>query len=308
MWDPLSLAPFLGYVILWFFNLTGSYGFAIVLLTLFVKLLMFPFVVKNQKAMAGSIRYTEKQKEIRNRYKNDRKKLNEELMNLSQKEHVSMFGGCFTNIFPLIVFLAMSSTVTFPLSNILHVDSQKIEESNKIVKNFSEVKDKKEAEYYNQINIIKLFPSNKDKFLMFNKEEAKRIEDFSGSFSVFGTDLLATPKYNLFEGLLWAIPLLSFLISVLDYYISQKLRQVPLMQDNEGCMKFVLYLPMVLGAWFAYSYPAAVGFYYIVVKIIDLAQRFVIEKFYGVYLINAKKEAARILRRISEEKMVKTLT
>jgi YidC/Oxa1 family membrane protein insertase len=267
---------------------------------------MFPFVIKNQKSMAGSMRYSEKQKEIRNRYKNDRKKLNEELLNLSQKEQVNMFGGCLPTIFPLIVFLAMSSTVTFPLSNILHIDKQKIEESSKIVSSQENGNEKRESQYYNQIKVIKLFSKNKDKFSMFDEEESQRIQDISRSFSILGTDLLATPKDNLFEGLLWAVPLLSFLISAADYYFSQKLRQVP-MRDNQGFSKFALYLPLLLGAWFAYSYPAAVGFYYIVVKIIDLLQRFVIEKFYGIYLINAKKEVARILRRISEEKKTKRI-
>ncbi|MDR3179247.1 MAG: YidC/Oxa1 family membrane protein insertase [Oscillospiraceae bacterium] len=302
-WDPLNLGPFLGHIILWFFNLTNNYGFAIILLTLFIKILMFPLTIKNQKSAANSMKYTDKRKEIRNKYKNDRKKMNDEILKLSQKEGVNVFGGCLPSVLSVVILLAISSIVAYPLTNILHIEKNKVSEALKIV----DSKDNGEKSAYSEIRLIKVFSEEKSNFSMFNDDEAKSIEELSKGFNFFGVDLLTTPKNKFFNSFLWIIPVLSFSTSAFSFYISKKLKQIPV-QNDQGCAKFSMYPLFIFSALFAYNNPAAVGFYYIIINLIDLIQKFVMEKFFSIYLINAKKEASRVLMRLMEEKKVKSLS
>ena len=71
-----SLFGYIGYVfgyILWFFyELVKNYGVAIILFTIVLKIIMFPFSVKQQKSMAKNSIIAAKRNEITKRYENDK--------------------------------------------------------------------------------------------------------------------------------------------------------------------------------------------------------------------------------------------
>ena len=68
-----------GYVLWFSLYKEKNYGVAIIIFTLFTKILLFPFSIKQQKSMAANARFQQKQKEIMDKYKNDRNKANEEI-------------------------------------------------------------------------------------------------------------------------------------------------------------------------------------------------------------------------------------
>ena len=73
------LGSLLGYVLWGAFYLLKDFGLSIIVFTIIVRLCMFPFTIKQQKSMAGTARLSKKQKEIQEKYKNDKAKQGEEM-------------------------------------------------------------------------------------------------------------------------------------------------------------------------------------------------------------------------------------
>ena len=88
------LGSLLGYVLWGAFYLLKDFGLSIIVFTIIVRLCMFPFTIKQQKSMAGTARLSKKQKEIQEKYKNNRQKAQEEIYKLYEKEGVKPTGGC----------------------------------------------------------------------------------------------------------------------------------------------------------------------------------------------------------------------
>lgn len=84
-----------------------NYGIAIILLTLFVKMLLFPLSNASYKSMSKMKKLQPKMKELQEKYKNDKETLNKETMQLYQKEGVNPLGGCLPMFFQMPVYIAL---------------------------------------------------------------------------------------------------------------------------------------------------------------------------------------------------------
>lgn len=84
----------LGYVLWAAFYFLKDFGLSIVVFTIVIRLILFPFTVKQQKSMAGTMRLQRKQKELQEKYANNKVKLQEEMNKLYEKEGVKPMGGC----------------------------------------------------------------------------------------------------------------------------------------------------------------------------------------------------------------------
>jgi YidC/Oxa1 family membrane protein insertase len=99
--EPLLLA--LNFIYKYVLN----YGIAIILLTLFVKLLLFPLSNASYKSMSKMKKLQPKMKELQEKYKNDKETLNKETMQLYQKEGVNPLGGCLPMFIQMPVYIAL---------------------------------------------------------------------------------------------------------------------------------------------------------------------------------------------------------
>lgn len=95
----------LGYLLWFLYTVFKNYGIAIILFTIIVKALMFPFSIKSQKSMAAQSRLASKQQELQKKYAKDQMKYNEELQKLYEKEGVNPGGGCLTTLLPFPIML-----------------------------------------------------------------------------------------------------------------------------------------------------------------------------------------------------------
>ena len=84
----------------------GNWGVSIVLLTVLIKLLLWPVSAKGFSSMAKMRTVGPKLKEIQERYKDDRAKLGTEMMALYKKEGINPAGGCFPLLLQMPVFIA----------------------------------------------------------------------------------------------------------------------------------------------------------------------------------------------------------
>ena len=95
------------YTLDWLFRMVGNFGVAIILLTFIVRGLMFPIAQKQFASMAGMRALQPKMKALQDRYKDDKAKLQEEMLKLYREEKVNPFAGCLPILLQIPVFYAL---------------------------------------------------------------------------------------------------------------------------------------------------------------------------------------------------------
>ena len=102
-----AVAKPLFYVLRYLYDYTHNYGVAIILLTMGIKLLFVPLQYKSYKSMQGMQKIQPKVQEVQKIYKDDREKLNKELMKLYREHKVNPVGGCLPMVLQMPVFVAL---------------------------------------------------------------------------------------------------------------------------------------------------------------------------------------------------------
>jgi len=90
-----------------FYSMIPNYGVAIIILTILVKLILFPLGQKSYKSMSEMKKIQPLMKEIREKYKDDKQKMNQEVMGLYRTYKINPLGGCLPMVVQLPVFFAL---------------------------------------------------------------------------------------------------------------------------------------------------------------------------------------------------------
>jgi YidC/Oxa1 family membrane protein insertase len=91
----------------WLFEAIGNFGVAIICLTFIVRLLMFPIAQKQFASMAAMRAVQPKMKALQEKFKNDKPKLQQEMMELYRKEKVNPLAGCLPMFLQIPIFFAL---------------------------------------------------------------------------------------------------------------------------------------------------------------------------------------------------------
>jgi YidC/Oxa1 family membrane protein insertase len=94
-----------------FHGWTNNWGWAIILLTVLVKAVFYPLSAASYKSMAKMRAVTPRMMKIRDQYKNDRQKMNMEMMELYKTEKINPLGGCLPMLVQIPVFIALYWTL-----------------------------------------------------------------------------------------------------------------------------------------------------------------------------------------------------
>ncbi len=105
-WFSVIAVPIL-YLLKFFHSLIHNYGVAIILLTVFVKLLLHPINVKSLKSMKAMQQLQPRLKELQAKYKDDKQRLNAETMQLFKAHKVNPMGGCLPMVLQLPIYIAL---------------------------------------------------------------------------------------------------------------------------------------------------------------------------------------------------------
>ena len=105
-WFSFLAKPFYK-VLLWLHHFVGNWGWAIILFTLLVKLILFPLSYKGMMSMNKLKELAPKMKDMKEKYKGDPAKLNVKMMELYKKEGANPMGGCLPMILQIPVFFAL---------------------------------------------------------------------------------------------------------------------------------------------------------------------------------------------------------
>ena len=95
------------WVLSWIHSVVGNWGWAIVLLTVLIKLAFYKLSETSYRSMAKMRKFTPRIKALRERYGSDRAKLNEAMMKIYREEKVNPLGGCWPILVQIPVFLAL---------------------------------------------------------------------------------------------------------------------------------------------------------------------------------------------------------
>ena len=268
-----AIASVLGYIIRFFYDLVGqNYFITILLFTLFTKVVLFPLAWIQIKSMEKMNKMSVKQKEIQDKYKNDKEKQTQELMNLYKENKVNPLSGCLPLIIQIPIILAMFYIVKQPLTYIVQTPQEEIKTYTQQLLNKEDVNEKEMqanelliAKEHNLINMqvipgINLgdVPSN-----VFSKDENKKASPIS-----------------------LAIPVLTFIVSfLLNKYSQKNTQQTPEQAEMQKTTNLMMPL---MSAFFSYAMPLALGVYWLFGSMLQFVQQFVIN-------LVVKKDKEKIL-------------
>lgn len=333
MFDIPFINKPLGYVIKFLSELFGgNFALAVLAFTILINLVMIPLSIKSQKSSVQQTRIKPKLDELKKRYGDDKQQYNAAMQKLYQEEKVSMSGGCLPMIVRLIIMLSIYNLILSPVTYMVGVDKDKVENvQNKVYEQMVELekseKTEDKAKYEEiskkidwdaarfksyQLGLVKIIDSDEDvvKDIMGAKykdisadyeEIVEKTKKADIDFKLFGSDELVlynTPDFtfNFAKAqLLWIIPFGAFLAQILTSIISMKIQKK---NNPEAPSMAMMMLTMPLISLFiGFGLPGGVGFYWICSSLAGGLIQSGIQYFYGPHKMLAKERAKELSAR-----------
>ena len=276
-----------------FYNLTGSYGVAIILFTLAIKVIMLPFQIKSKKSMIRMNRLSGKVQEIQKKYANNQAKMNEEMQKLYAEEGVNPMSGCLWSFLPLPILIALYSIIRQPITRFMMLKEDVLEGLLTSVKaagidmsTIVQMKDGVEVvkdgvtqlTAYGEINLVNIINSKLP-------ELAEGLDGWINvNYDFIGLNLTTNPwdmVKNFTFG--WAaiglilIPILAGGFQLLMSWYTMKTN--PSQGAAGNSMKSMMYMMPLMSVYIAFIMPAALGIYWIAQSIFSLIQEVFMTKF-----------------------------
>ncbi len=189
----------IGWIISLCYKLIPNYALALLIFTLIMKLLLFPFGIKQQKNMLRQAKLRPKEQAIRKRYagrddKVTQQKIQEEVMKLYQEENYNPAAGCLPMILQLVIIFALYGVIQRPLTYVTDYAKDDIKEIGVAVVQLYN-------EYPDDFDASGLPKGYVDKFIKPQAEKAVETEDEEGNkqydYSKVGNPLSGNNEVNL---------------------------------------------------------------------------------------------------------------
>lgn len=97
------------------YSYVGNYGLAIIIITVILKILFYPLTYKSYKSMKDMQKIQPLMEKLKEKYKNDRTAMNQEVMKLYQEHKVNPLGGCLPMVVQIPVFFALYKALMFSI-------------------------------------------------------------------------------------------------------------------------------------------------------------------------------------------------
>ena len=298
----IILTPFAKLLLL-FYNVTGSYGVALILFGLVVRLILFPVFLKGRKGMLSMSGLAEKQRVLQQKYARDREKYSRELQKLYEEEGVKPSSGCLWSFLPMPFLMILYAIIRQPLTYLMNMNQDHFNAVSNLL--YGNVLD-----YKNQ-----QLQMAQDVFLNHDKIVAA-IPELAGmpqiDFTFLGVNLSETPHFLFWRAEdvgaafgLWLIPVISALLGVVSMILTNKINAVVLhtqkTMDQSSMMTMVI-MPL-FSLWICFTLPAALGVYWIANSLFAMLQEVVNIPFLRSFL--KKQEEERVQRREQEKERIK---
>ncbi len=292
-----------------FYNLTNSYGVALILFTLVIKLIMLPFQMKSKKSMMRMSRVSGQMQELQKRYAKNQAKLQEEMQKIYEEEGVNPMSGCLWSLIPFPILIALYSIIRQPITHFMMLSKDVLQT---VVQSAADagvnltnivMMDKatgapalKDGLYqmaaYGQINLVKAV-----------QEMGLSTPDgwFNVNYKFLGLDLTATPweyvKNFTFTWAVIGVILIPILAGLSQFVFSKLTMKTQPQADAAGgaSMKSMMYMMPLMSVYIAFIMPAALGVYWIAQSVFSLIQEAILNKTFSAKL--SEEEEARFQAR-----------
>jgi YidC/Oxa1 family membrane protein insertase len=261
------------------YGVVGSYGIAIVLLTIVVRAILLPLSIKQTKSMREMQRIQPEVKKLQAKYKGDRQKVNEEMMALYKEHGVNPFGGCLPLLMQFPVLIALYRVVREPLAFLGY------ENLSKVTTATHWVVDKTASGIYSVAQNSALATGLQKAPIEINKFLGLRLDCGAVNALQGGrSPTLPDPEYAVCgHGLISALPYLVLVVLMgLSTWYQQKQMQgtkgAPMDPQQKQMQMFTRFMPFML-MFFAFSFPIGVVFYWLTTNVLTiLQQQFILGK------------------------------
>lgn len=286
MWTAILNA--LGWVMLKLYELVNNYGLAIILFTLFSKVILLPFAMKSKKSMLRMSAFQPKMKAIEEKYKNDKDRYNQEIQKLYKEEKVNPLGGCLWTLLPWPIFIALYGVMRLPLTHMLGITADEITAIQNLPVILNSGVDLATVSS-NQLPLMNAINANFDAVVAALPALEGRLVPIN--FDFFGMNLSAIPNWQYLNPY-WFLPIISAAAMWFSSFILQKMQGQPQTdQQNGGSMKFMVWFGPIMSLMIGFSWPASMSFYWIANSLLSTAQDAVLTIYYRKKLnIKSPKE------------------
>ena len=290
--SDLIRVPF-GYLLDWLYTFTNSYGLALILFSLIVKLVLLPMSVKSKKSMLKMSRLSPQVKALEAKYGDDKQKYQLAVQQMYKEEGVSMGGGCLWSFIPLLILLPLYNVIREPITYMMH-NSRSISEAIVAFLQASGENLGKNA-YYAQLAAAGHIGDYMEELKSLAVTANANLQAMN--FQFIGIDLAGIPSFRFWECEGWGeiglflIPVVSAGLQAASMWISQKMNnQVATNADgeqdadaaktaNQTNATMMLMMPL-MSLWIGFSMPAAISIYWIAQAVFGAVQDYFLTKHY----------------------------
>ncbi len=289
----------LGFLIQVIYNLVQNYGLSIILFTIIIKLILLPLQIHSQKAMKKQQKVQPIIAELQKKYANDQQKLSAEMMKVYKENGVSMSGGCLPLLIQMPILYALYRVIQRPLTYIKGIDFT----SEAVIANVQKVLSMMKEQFPDVIgNLADSTVDQINKMYQIHlstwADKLGLAKDFGWdiNFNFLGLDLSGIPSKAITEImagnfsdigtiLLILIPIIAMLATWFSMKQSQSMTQNPNARQNEDNpaqsmnKSMSLMMPIMTG-FFTVTLPSGIGIYWIVSSLVQIAQQYVLNKYF----------------------------
>ena len=288
------LAIIFGPIMEWIYRFSPNYGWALIVFTLLVNLVLLPLRIKQQKSTARMSAFQPKMQEIQKKYAKDKNRQQEELMKFQQEYGFSMTAGCMPMALNFLFIFGIIEVVYRPLQYILGVSQDVIAQMVEIA-NSTLGESLIATDYRVQSALINLVKSNGEAFSSVLGDKLADVQNFQMMF--FGIDLGQTPLSS-WPSIAIIIPILSVVTMIIVQVITMKMSG----QEMSGSMKALPWIMSIMFGYIAFTIPTGFSLYYTVSNIASFIQSLIAKRIYDPEKVKAQVEAEIEAKRAEKKK------
>ena len=302
-----SFSFIFGFILKFWFNIVGNYGWAVILFSVTIKAILFPLTLKQQKSTKRTQELQPKLQEIQDRYKDDQQKFMQEYQKFVKENNYHPMGGCLLAIVQMFVILGVLYVVINPMK---YMDKMKDAEINEALQKSivdSQYSGDKEAfenyvvsfinsnsgdslvkkaiqktsgddEVETYINYYKLQNRYYEIDILKNKYKPEQL-------TIFGIYLGDITIQNMNNWKLWVFPILTTIFYYLSLaMVTKNQKKQPKMKDADGNeiempdMRTMNITMPILSGWISASVPQGMGLYWFTNSFLQIIIQYVTQK------------------------------
>ncbi len=268
-----------------------AYGLSIIIFTLIIKLLLLPLTLKQYKSTANMQKIQPQVQEVQKRYKNDKEKLNTELMKVYKENNVNPAGGCLPILIQFPIIITLYWVIVQPLKLMLGKTPEQITSiinvANDIITKLNLTIPKFELNAFGvEIKLLNFLNEHADKLV--NNANIKVNELINMNF--LGLELGHIPSFN--PSVIFGpemkiyLPLLILpILGVVTTFISAKISMPPKIEGAKkedgpasSMQNSMLYIGPIMTLIFSFQLPASLVLYWSVGYIFQIFQQRYVNK------------------------------